>query len=207
MSEHIATDEMVLVPWDRMIRLLQRRGWAQVPAVFRASLLTKLARGGRSAALALGRFDPADGPEFAIPIERSPDVVRDLSLRLSASLSVAASLQGLAEPPLFNEVSWCWLSASDASHSVLRPLANFVGITVRIRLYGSAVINASDPTGRQGSSDTHAGHLVLVQSGRWPAARSPAISLTYVHLLPPGCFEVILRTSHSPGGGRCVAST
>jgi hypothetical protein len=206
-SEYIATDEMVLVPWDRVIRVLRRQGWAQVPAVFRPSLLTKLAMDGRWGPLTLGRFGPAGGPEFTVPISRSPEVVRDLSLRLSASLSVAAALQDLPEPPLFNDVSWIWQSARSASRSVLRRVEDFVGVTVLIRLYGSAVLNAAGPAGKRWRCDTGIGHLVLVRSSGWPAPRLHPVLCHYVDIQPPGCLDMVLRTACGGAEGRNGAPT
>ena len=202
MSEYIATDEMVLVPWDRMIRVLRRQGWAEVPAVFRPSLLTKLAMDCRWGPLTLGRFGPAGGPEFRVPISRSSEVVRDLSLRLSASLSVAAALQDLPQPPLFNDVTWIWQSASSGSRSVFQRPEDFVGVTVLIRVYGSAVFNASGPAGNQWRCDTRTGHLVLVRSGGWPAPRSHSILCHYVDLQPSGCLDMVLRTTRGGVEGR-----
>lgn len=206
-SEHIATDEMVLVPWDRMIRLLRKQGWAHVPAVFRPSLLAKLAMDGRWGPLTLGRFGPAGGPEFTIPISRSPEVVRDLSLRLSASLSVAAALQDLPEPPLFNEVGWTWLSANGGARAVLQPPEGFAGVTVLIRLYGSAVFSASGPGGARWRCDTRRGHLVVVRSSGWPAPRLHPMLCHYVDLQPPGCLDMVLRTGYGRAKDRNGAPT
>lgn len=197
-SEYIPTNQVVLVPWDTIVRVLQRRGWAQVPAVFPPSLLTKLALDGRWGPLTLGRFGPAGGPKFTMPISRSSDVVRDLSLRLSASLSVATALQNLPEPPLFNEVNWIWLSASRSSRPVLQRPDDFIGVTVLIRLYGSAVFNASDPTGKRWRCDTRPGHLILIRSSRWPAPQLHPVFYQYVDLQPPGCLDMLLSTACGP---------
>jgi hypothetical protein len=51
-SQYIPTEQIVLAPWDRMVRLLAGRGWAAVPGAIRPLLIVQLAASAPSSILA-----------------------------------------------------------------------------------------------------------------------------------------------------------
>lgn len=194
MSQYIPTEAMALAPWDRVVRQLWKQGHASVPAAFRPSLLGRLALEGRWGPLTLGKFGPAGGSELTVPLSQASAVVRDLVLRLSASLAVASELQNLPEPPLFNQVSWTWRAAASPHDLGWGEPGELTGLAAVVVLLGSEVFEETDAAGHRRTWHMDAGHLMFVRAGDWPKPgfRRPRCRIGEV--LPPGCLDMVFRT-------------
>jgi hypothetical protein len=110
MIERSTTDQLVLTPWERVVRRLRSQGWAVVPAAVGPGLLTSLLP---ADVLVRERLEDATASEsgphcyrLRCPLAGCAPGVRDLAVRLGASLSVSAALEGLDPPPFFNEAVW-----------------------------------------------------------------------------------------------------
>jgi len=161
-----ATDQVALAPWDRMVQQVARRGWASIPGVVQFPLSAQL----------LGCYQETGAGRTLARSETAP-VVADLAVHLEASLSVAAELQGLPPPPMWNRVTW--LGTTRPVGVVLRApwSSSRVGITALVGLCGAATLRVADTSPRgSGSAELTGGSLVLLRAGGWPRPRSTRVA-------------------------------
>lgn len=173
-SHYIPTEQIVLAPWDRMVRLLARQGWAAVPGAIRPLLLAQLAASAPAPALAqLAASAPTADPPATwaptLPLAGAPRLLQDLALRLAASLSVAAELQRLPTIPLFGGVTWICQPEPRLSPLWAGDLAE-AGVTAMVCLSGTAIVQALGVPRLSAPVRLSTGGLVLVRRDGWPRA-------------------------------------
>ena len=179
MAQYSFADQVVLAPWDVLIRRLADRGWATTDQVVQSRLLFQLYREYRS------RFDPPpeDSQRAAnhralgaeMDLHQARPAVADLALRLSASLSVASELQRLAPPPLFSRVTWTCSPPFLEDLPAVPVAGRSWGISATIMLAGQATFSAVDARGSRRRRHGRPGGLLMVRHGRWPRPYSSAV--------------------------------
>lgn len=177
MTEHSAADQVVLAPWDTVIRRVHGRGWSLVPRAIRPGLLEDLLL---AAAVLPYRAVNAPGgsqtePETAVagqPLAGSDPIVQDLAIRIFAGLSVAAQLTRLPVPPMFEEANWVLRRAGTVRVSGGRASAR--GIAVTVVLGGRADLAVREPTDQLRHLSSAAGDLLAHRGPRSDGCRHRA---------------------------------
>jgi len=145
------------------------RGYASVPTAIRRALLVDLA--GAADCGRLGRHDPEGmwQPQLRRPLSGAAATIRELAMRLTASLSVAAELQGLPPLPLFDEIAWVLGPAGDESLRVPdRPVPG-AGVAGVITIYGRMTLRANELRHRPQETRLVGGDLALLRASSWPS--------------------------------------
>lgn len=204
MSHYIATDELLLAPWDRLVRQLANRGWGMVPSAVRPRLLRQLADPSylRLAYPPDEGFESATDRTMSAPLLKARPVVQDLSMRLLASLSVAAELHRLPTFPLFNEVHWTsCLRASERTPAADRPSPwiseTSLGAVIEIVLGGTAVFQFASSQEPRSQCPVDAGDLLLIRGANWPTCSSSPTLYDLRVVTPPFTF-MTLRSRDRP---------
>lgn len=197
MGQYIPTEQLVLAPWDKIVRQLAGRGWASIPAAIRPPLLAQLA----ASTPARSDWAPADFGLAPEPVQRlalsqAPPLVQDLSLRLAASLSVAAELQGLPTMPLFGEVAWLCSPGQAGIRPSWASAGIDVGVSAIVCLYGMAVVRTLVDGRRHpsaGQVELSNGGLALLRGDGWlgPARRGVRAHVESPHPAP-GLIMVLI---------------
>lgn len=177
MSQYIPTDQLVLVPWDQVIRQLCGRGWASVPGVVHPALLVSLYQEEHWRSLSTDDLPRGEPVEVHSALTQVRPMMRDLGIRLTAALSVAAELQRLPIPPLLNEVTWGWCppTGEEAPTGGMTPKGGF-GIVALVIFAGRATVRVARFTRQAAPLQATPGQLIVIRGHGWPESTRSGVT-------------------------------